>query len=112
MLVREVEDGKDVTTDELKKTKLTFDRDGKWKVEVDGKLIGQGTAVLDPGKKPKTIDYMFTGGDAEGMKFIAIYELDGDTYRHCGVLKGDRPTEFASKPGAGQTLTEFRREKK
>jgi uncharacterized protein (TIGR03067 family) len=111
-LVEEIDDGKQMPEAEAKKHKLTFDSEGRWKVEIDGKIVGEGTAKIDPSRKPKTIDYTFTKGDANGSQFVAIYELDGDSYMHCGVLKGARPSEFSSKPGSGQTLTRFRREKR
>lgn len=107
-LVEEIDDGKLMPAEEASKNKLSFDSAGRWKVEIDGKVVGEGTAVVDPAKKPKTIDYTFTSGG----KFVAIYELDGDLFRHCGVLKGTRPTDFSSKPGSGQILTVFRREKR
>lgn len=106
-LVEEIDDGKQMPAEEAKKNKLTFDIAGRWKVEIDGKVVGEGTARLDPTKEPKTIDYTFTSG----AKFLAIYELNGDLFRHCGVLKGARPTEFSSKAGSGQILTVFRRDK-
>ena len=111
-LVEEIDDGKPMPAEEAKKSKLTFDGTGKWKVEIDGKIIGEGTALINPTRKPKTIDYTFTQGEAAGASFLAIYELTGDVFRHCGVMKGTRPSEFSSKPGSGQTLTTFRREKK
>lgn len=106
-IVDEIDDGKQMPAEEAKKNKLTFDIAGRWSVEIDGKIVGEGTARIDPTKKPKTIDYTFTSG----ARFVAIYELDGDLFRHCGVLKGTRPTEFSSKAGSGQTLTTFRRDK-
>ncbi|HWO02292.1 MAG TPA: TIGR03067 domain-containing protein [Blastocatellia bacterium] len=111
-LVDEFDDGIRTPAGEAGKDKLIFEVTGKWKVESDGKVVGEGTATLDPTKRPKTIDYVLTVGAAAGTKFVAIYELDGDSFRHCGVLKGNRPTEFSSKPGSGQILTMFRREKK
>ena len=112
LLVEEIDDGKQMPAEEAKKNKLTFDGEGRWKVEIDGKIVGEGTAKIDPSRKPKTIDYAFTKGDGNGARFIAIYELDGDSYRHCGVLRGTRPSEFSSTPGSGQILTVFRREKR
>ena len=104
-LVEEIDDGKHMPAAETKNNKLTFDGEGKWKVEIDGKVVGEGTAAIDPSRKPKTIDYTFT----TGVRFVAIYELDGDSFKHCGVLKGTRPQEFSSTPGSGQILTVFRR---
>ena len=111
-LVSEIDDGKPMPADQVgKKNILTFDATGKWVVEIDGKVVGEGTARIDPARKPKTIDYTFSKGEVAGGRFEAIYELDGDSFRHCGVLKGARPSEFSSKPGSGQILTTFRREK-
>lgn len=110
-LVEELDDGKQMSAEEARKTKLTFDSAGRWKVEIDGKVVGEGTAAINPAGKPKTIDYTFAQGENTGSKFMAIYELDGDSFRHCGVLKGARPSEFSSKPDSGHILTVFRREK-
>jgi uncharacterized protein (TIGR03067 family) len=110
-LVDEFDDGTQTPAGKAKKDKLTFDTTGKWKVESEGKVVGEGTCTIDPTRKPKTIDYTLTMGEAAGTRFIAIYELDGDLFRHCGVLKGNRPSEFSSKPGSEQILTTFRREK-
>jgi uncharacterized protein (TIGR03067 family) len=109
VLVGEIDDGKTMDVNVGKKNILTFDDAGNWKVEIDGTIVGQGTARIDPTRNPKTIDYTFTG--KEGGQFIAIYELTANTYRHCGVSKGNRPSEFSSTPGSGQIITTFRREK-
>jgi uncharacterized protein (TIGR03067 family) len=111
-IVEEVDDGKRLSGDQFSKNRLIFDGSGAWKVESEGKVIGEGTATIDPGAKPKTIDYTFTKGEAAGSRFVAIYELDGDSFKHCGVMKGTRPTEFSSTPGSGQILTIFHREKR
>jgi uncharacterized protein (TIGR03067 family) len=119
-LVDEIDDGKRTPAGEAKNTKLSFEirlasssfRPLEWKVEVDGKVVGEGTAAINPTSNPKTIDYLFTHGEETGNSFHAIYELDSDSFRHCGVLKGSRPSEFSSKPGSGQILTTFRREKR
>jgi uncharacterized protein (TIGR03067 family) len=111
-LVSEIDDGKELSAEEARRIKLIFEGDGKWKVEVDGKMVGEGTTLLNPTSRPKTLDYTFTGGEQKGTRFLAVYELDGGTFRHCGAVKGDRPTEFASKPGSGHSLTTFRRDRK
>ena len=109
-LIDEIDGGTRTPAGLAKRGKLTFDLTGAWKVESDGKIVGEGTATIDPTKKPKTIDYTITKGEAAGTKFLAIYELDGDVFRHCGILKGARPSKFLSEPGSGQILTVFRRE--
>ncbi|HYV05804.1 MAG TPA: TIGR03067 domain-containing protein [Blastocatellia bacterium] len=109
-LIDEIDDGTRTPAGLAKKDKLTFDLIGAWKVESDGKIVGEGTATIDPTKKPKTIDYTITKGEAAGTKFLAIYELDGDVFRHCGILNGARPSKFLSEPGSKQILTVFRRQ--
>jgi uncharacterized protein (TIGR03067 family) len=111
-LVKEINDGKEMSAEEAKKTRVIFDAEGKWKVEFDGKIVAEGTLKLDPSKKPKTIAYTFTQGEEKGKTFLAIYELDGDSFKHCGVLQGARPTEFASQAGSGHILIMFQREKR
>ena len=111
-LVDEIDDGRQMPQEEAQKNNiLTFEITGSWKVEIDGRVVGQGAAKVDPTRRPKTIDYTFTG-EHTGGQFVAIYELSGDSFRHCGVLQGNRPSEFSSKPSSGQILTTFRREKR
>ena len=44
---------------------------------------------------------------------LGTYELDGDKFKLCVAAPGkDRPTEFTSKEGSGQTLSTWEREKK
>jgi uncharacterized protein (TIGR03067 family) len=110
-LVSEVDSGKERPANQVKNIKLTFEEDGKWKVTNDGKVAYEGTFVVDPARKPKSIDYTFTAGQPKGSKFTAIYEVEEDSFKHCGVSKGQRPTEFESKPGSKQILTIFKRDK-
>lgn len=66
--------------------------------------------MLDPSKKPKTIDYDMTEGFTKGKKQLGIYELNGDTFKACFSSPGsERPTEF--KAGDGLTLSEWKRKK-
>jgi uncharacterized protein (TIGR03067 family) len=75
-------------------------------VTIAGRLVMKATYTIDPTKKPKTIDYTMTDGPTNGQKQYGIYEIDGDTVRVCFAAPGkDRPSEFASKPGDGHTLT-------
>lgn len=68
--------------------------------------------AIDPSKKPKTIDYQMTEGFTKGKTQLGIYEVDGDTFRSCFAKPGaERPTDFASKPGDGRTLSVWKREK-
>jgi len=69
--------------------------------------------TIDPSKKPKTIDYEMLDGFTKGKKQLGIYEVDGDRFKSCfGKPDGERPTEFATKPGDGRTLSVWKRDKR
>jgi uncharacterized protein (TIGR03067 family) len=60
---------------------------------------------LDPGKKPKTIDWLAGGRNGPSEPLLGIYELDGDTLLLCWGKKGqERPTEFKTATGPGDWL--------
>ena len=77
-------------------------------------VIGhKGTFSLDPAKNPKATDVTVTEGPDKGKTFLGIYELSSDDYKVCFAPAGkDRPTEFSSKPGSGNILQVWKREKK
>ena len=80
-------------------------------VTVGGQLFMKAKFTLDPSKKPKTIDYLMTGGPTKGKKQLGIYELDGDTVKFCFAAPGsERPTDF--KPGERRTSSVWKRETK
>ena len=55
---------------------------------------------------------MRTEGPGKGKTMLGIYELTGDTYKVCFALPGgERPKEFASKPGSKTMLIVMKREK-
>jgi uncharacterized protein (TIGR03067 family) len=75
----------------------------------------KGTLKLDPAKKPKTLDIQITSGNDQGKLQLAIYELDGDTFKICAAIAGEkeRPKELSTtKAGGGDLLLVFKREKK
>lgn len=77
-----------------------------------GQVFIKAKFTIDPSKKPKTIDYLMTGGFTKGQKQLGIYEADGDIFRSCfGKPGAERPTDFTSKPGDGRTLSVWKREK-
>ena len=45
------------------------------------------------------------------MPALGIYEVNGDTWKHCFALD-KRPTEFGSKEGSGVTYIVLKRVKK
>ena len=88
-------------------------KDGMTTVTIGGQVFMKAKFTVDPGKKPKTIDYEVTEGRAKGKKQLGIYELDGDTAKFCfSAPDKDRPTEFSAKEGSGQTLSVWKRDKK
>jgi uncharacterized protein (TIGR03067 family) len=70
----------------------------------------EGTISIDPSKKPKTFDLVFTGGHAKGERNLGIYRLAGDGWTLCLATRGDvRPRTFATKPDSGFALETFAR---
>jgi uncharacterized protein (TIGR03067 family) len=68
--------------------------------------------AIDPGKKPKSIDYKATDADGKDRTDLAIYELDGDTFKDCITAGGkERPKEFTAKKGTGCLLITYQRVK-
>ena len=107
--VSHVADGKAMTADELKGTTVVIDASGKWEAFKDGTSVVKGTVKkLDPGQKPKTADWAIDGSD---MVAKGIYEVDGDTWKHCFSLT-ERPTAFESKEGSGVHYVVLKRIKK
>ena len=68
--------------------------------------------ILDPSKKPKSIDYQMTDGATKGKTQFGIYEVNGDTFKACFSAPGDeRPNEFTTKPGDRRTSSTWKRQK-
>ena len=77
-----------------------------------GQVFIKAKITIDPSKKPKTIDYQMTGGFTEGKKQLGIYEVDSEILKSCfGKPGAERPTDFTSQPGAGRTLSVWKRAK-
>ncbi len=88
-------------------------RAGETTVTIGGRLFMKARYTIDPGKSPKTIDYVMTGGPTKGKTQLGIYELDGDKVKFCFAAPGkERPKEFTTKEGSGRTLSVWKREKK
>ena len=106
--VSHVADGKAMAADELKGMTVVIDASGKWEAFKDGTSFLKGTSKLDPAKKPKAADWAIDGTD---MVAKSIYEVDGDTWKHCFSLT-ERPTAFESKEGSGVHYVVLKRVKK
>lgn len=99
--------------EEMRKTAKRAVKDRETTVTVGGQMFMKAKFVVDPSKKPKTIDYTMTGGPTAGKTQLGIYELDGDTVKFCFSAPGkDRPTDFTTKEGSGRTLSVWKRAKK
>jgi uncharacterized protein (TIGR03067 family) len=94
---------------------LRFEKD-TFAVEQEGKMTVRGTFVLDPARKPKTIDLTVTDTLQtvnKGALVLGIYEVEKDRLRLCTTKANgqDRPKRFGTKPGTPHTLFVFEREK-
>jgi uncharacterized protein (TIGR03067 family) len=103
--------GQKAEEDRIKDIKLTVAGDKITLKTPNGDNVS--TFKLDPAKKPKAIDIIPTDGPNKGKPRPGIYELDGDTLKLCYNAEPDqdRPTEFATKPGARQMLMILKRDK-
>lgn len=82
-----------------------------WIVKVGDKTVGTGVVKIDSTKTPKEIDILDESGTINDKAKLAIYELDGDTYKYCIASAGkQRPKEFSALEGSGNALIVSRRE--
>jgi uncharacterized protein (TIGR03067 family) len=104
--------GNKAKDEDTKKITVINGSDGTWSVRYDGKEISKGTSTFDPTKKPKTIDFTPTEGDAKDDVFHGIYRLGKNARKLCLAPSGkDRPTEFSSTPENQYILVTFERVK-
>jgi uncharacterized protein (TIGR03067 family) len=105
-------DGTKASDEDMKKTKLSMDADGKGTALREGKPFIAAATDIDPTKNPMTIDFSYTLGDIKGQTALGIYKIEDDSLTICRTIPGGtRPTEFASNPGSGHTLMTYSREK-
>jgi len=106
-------DGNKAAEEDAKKITVVNEADGKWAIEVEGKVIARGTSEIDPTKKPKTVDLTATEGQDQGKTIRGVYELQDDTRKVCLAQPGqERPTEFSTTTGGGHILAVLKRVKK
>ena len=82
----------------------------------DGRFISmgmgndyEGTFEVDAKSRPRKLTMKFDTGPEKGNTNLAIYEINGDTWKLCVATHGKvRPSRFGTKPGDGfvfETLT-------
>jgi uncharacterized protein (TIGR03067 family) len=83
-------------------------------VSIGDRVYMKAKFTIDPGKKPKQIDYTVTNeGPNKGKTVKGIYELDGDKVKFCfGGPDKDRPTDFSAPADSGRTYSVWKRVKK
>jgi uncharacterized protein (TIGR03067 family) len=103
-------DGMKGDADRVKSLKLVV-KDKKWTVYVNDKVSTLATFTIDPAKKPKTIDLTGTMGGDKGVKYLGIYELDGDDLKLCVGDDKTRPKVFDGKKGTRRQFEVWKRVK-
>src|SRR5215831_17670673 len=105
-------DGKAVPEDKLKTSTLTIKGD-KYIIKVKDQTF-ETQMILDPEKKPKTIDMKFLDGVNKDKTALGIYKFDDDTFTMCRRLNPDqeRPQDFGTWPNTNTFLVVWKKEKK
>jgi uncharacterized protein (TIGR03067 family) len=105
-----VVDGKKSSEESARKTRLSFDTEGRVKLEHDGDVAITGTAKIDGASDPMTIDLSLAEGDKKVKDRLGIYQCDGVQLTICLAASGKpRPKQFLSERGSGNELTKFER---
>jgi uncharacterized protein (TIGR03067 family) len=109
-LVSSETDGKSMPEEQVKKIRVVIEGDHHT-VTFDGKpLAGNVKFSVDPTTEPKSTEDTLQQDPHKGKKIRGIYRLEGDNLTSCvGAIDARRPTEFAAKPGSGQSLRRFQR---
>jgi uncharacterized protein (TIGR03067 family) len=103
-------DGNKAAEEDAKKITVINKADGKWGIEVEGKVVARGTSEIDPTKKPKEVDLTVTEGENSGRTALGVYQFGEDARTVCLAQPGkERPTEFAAPAGSGHILAVLKR---
>jgi len=107
-LVSAETDGKKVPEDRVKMIKLVIKGNTHTVFFGDDPVAKDIAFKIDPTKMPKQSDDTLP----DGKTIRGIYELDGDMLKsYVAGIDKERPTEFTSKAGTGNTLRVFKRVK-
>ena len=101
-------------SEEDQKLKLTIHIEGDaFKVYHDGTtLLSAGTLKLDASRTPRTIDTTLTGGPFKGTIQRGIYEFkDGEMIANFAKPGKERPAEFKTRAGSGESILRYTRVK-
>jgi uncharacterized protein (TIGR03067 family) len=112
-VTKEVHNGRAIDEDRVSRTTFVF-KGKKYEQKIGDEVVEAGTQDLDPTKSPKHMDVTVSKGDGtEGLKQLAIYEIDGDTIKACFANHGEkeRPTKLESKEDSGHIYIEMKRKK-
>jgi uncharacterized protein (TIGR03067 family) len=91
-------DGKQAPDDQIQNTRLIVE--GNKFTLTSGEATIKGTFTINPSATPRTIDVSLTSMEGKEIKFLGIYQVQGDTRKSCFALPGkERPSQFTSKPG-------------
>jgi uncharacterized protein (TIGR03067 family) len=100
-----VQDGEAVPEKEVAAMTLTVGTDGKGVVMKGKKVFAEGTSKMDMTKTPWEIDVTMTKGEHKGKVIKGIMKAEEKKMTICFAAPGkDRPTEFKSEKGSGNTL--------
>ena len=77
----------------------------------DGRIVIEGTFVIDPTREPKTVYWTDTFGADAGKTFPAIYAYEGDQMIFCvGDEAQQPPSAFRTRAGTEEVLRIHQRE--
>jgi uncharacterized protein (TIGR03067 family) len=104
--------GQKAPADGLERFRLTIKGDKMSHKAADDGQTEETTFVLDPTKKPKTIDMTLKKGGDAGKIILGIYAIEGDTLKLCMNQPSlERPKDFASKAETRVALVILKRAK-
>lgn len=107
--VKIVRDGQPLPGVMLKTAHRTGDRN-EVVISVGGRMIIHARIRVDAMQSPAHIDYLNLDGVAKGSLQRGIMKWHGSEAWFCmGAPGQDRPSEFASDPGSGRTLSVWKR---